>query len=55
MSQNEKICNNCNWFKDCLCHKEPRAETKSPDDFCSYWTPKMLNEILCSKGTFLED
>jgi hypothetical protein len=55
MSQNKEICKNCNWFKDGGCYKDPRAEIKSPEDFCSYWTPKMLNETLCSKGVFLED
>lgn len=44
MPQNEKICKNCNWFKDGCCNKEPKVEFKLGTDFCSHWTPKMLNE-----------
>jgi len=46
MSQNKEICKNCNWFKNGRCHKNPKIEGKSPDDFCSYWEPKVLNEKL---------
>jgi hypothetical protein len=54
MSQNERICKNCNWFKETgWCNKEPKAEFKMANDFCSHWTPKMLNEVYtCCNGRF---
>lgn len=59
MSQNKKICKNCNWFVDRgWCCKEPKAEMKMADDFCSHWTPKMLNEggrCYNGKGVSSED
>lgn len=51
-----KKCGTCHWFKNSLCNFNPRTEAKAPDDFCSNWTPKMLNEAMpgCCKGSFEE-
>jgi len=46
MSQNDekKYCKTCKWYVGLYCKLEPKSRYKTPEDFCSHWTPKLLNE-----------
>lgn len=42
----ERICKNCRWYdRGGMCCLDPKKVAKMPDDFCSHWTVKQLNEV----------
>jgi hypothetical protein len=47
----EQLCKTCKWLRTTcgcngLCEVNPQAVYKSPDDRCSLWEAKILNEVL---------
>jgi len=41
-----KSCSTCKWYKKQLCMFNPIVVEKKPDDMCSHWTARMMNEAI---------
>jgi hypothetical protein len=40
----DKSCRSCHNYKKSYCKLNPIDVKKDPNDICSHWTPRMVNE-----------